>query len=43
MYNFWVALRHSRGSVIADSLKLYAMMTLVMSFILDAEQGGVIR
>jgi len=24
-------------------LKLYAMMTLVMSFIPDAEQGGVIR
>jgi len=33
MYNLWVALKHSQGSVIADSLKLYAMMTLVMSFI----------
>lgn len=43
MYNMWVALKHSRGTVIADSLKLYAMMTLVMSFIPDAEQGGVIR
>jgi hypothetical protein len=43
MYNMWVALKHSQGSVIADSLKLYAMMTLAMSFIPDAKQGGVIR
>jgi hypothetical protein len=43
MYNMWVALKHSRGTVIADSLKLYAMMTFVMSFIPDTEQVGVIR
>jgi len=36
MYNLWVVLKHSQGSVIADSLKLYAMMTLVISFIPDA-------
>ena len=43
MYNLWVALKHSQGSVIADSLKLYAMMTLVISFIPDAEEGKVIK
>ncbi len=39
MYNMWVALKHSKGTMIADSLKLYAMMTLLMSFIPDAELG----
>jgi len=43
MYNMWVALKHSQGSVIADSLKLYAMMTLVISFIPDEEQEEMIR
>jgi hypothetical protein len=43
MYNMWVALKHSQGSVIVDSLKLYAMMTLVMSFIPDEEQEEMIR
>ena len=40
LYNLWVVLNRSEGRIVADSLKLHAIVALVLSFIPDAEGAG---
>ena len=40
LYNVWVMLNHSKGKIVADSLKLYAIVALTLSFMPDIESGG---
>lgn len=40
LHNLWVMLNRTEGRVIADALKLHAILALVLTFIPDIERGG---